>query len=150
MVEQEDQHRKLRYAQQGDGQRIAGAVPGPGRQQGGARQNGDRLSRTDVADESGENMNTEVEPTNTAIEALLQAQMLRAQQLLVQHNALLVSMTEVLMREGLITPAAMVALCVAQGQPVALTAAKGGDALEPKLVLEPYAGMLAAHTQSAA
>lgn len=111
---------------------------------------GDRLSRTDVADESGENMNTEVEPTNTAIEALLQAQMLRAQQLLVQHNALLVSMTEVLMREGLITPAAMVALCAAQGQLVALTAAKGGDAPEPKLVLEPYASMLAAHTQGAA
>ncbi len=111
---------------------------------------GDRLSRTDVADESGENMNTEVEPTNTAIEALLQAQMLRAQQLLVQHNALLVSMTEVLMREGLITPAAMVALCAAQGQPVALTVAKGGDAPEPKLVLEPYASMLAVHTQGAA
>ncbi|UBB18293.1 AAA family ATPase [Comamonas odontotermitis] len=111
---------------------------------------GDRLSRTDVADESGENMNTEVEPTNTAIEALLQAQMLRAQQLLVQHDALLVAMTEVLMREGLITPAAMVALCAAQGQPVALTVAKGGDAPEPKLVLEPYASMLAAHTQGAA
>lgn len=111
---------------------------------------GERLSRTDVADESGENMNTEVEPTNAAIEALLQEQMQRARQLLVQHDALLVAMTGVLMREGLIAPAAMVALCAEHGLEVVQAGAKRGDVPEPKLVLEPYAAMLAAHVQDAA
>ena len=46
-------------------------------------------------------------PSNDGIEALLQAQMLRAQALLVQHNALLVAMTGLLLREGLISPGAL-------------------------------------------
>ena len=106
---------------------------------------GERLSRTDVADESGENMNNDVAPTNAAMEALLQTQMQRAQQLLVQHNGLLVAMTDVLLREGLISPAAMVKLCAEHGQTIALTTARAGDVPEQKLVLEPYAAMLSAH-----
>ena len=106
---------------------------------------GDRLSRTDVADESGENMNNDVAPTNAAMEALLQTQMQRAQQLLVQHSGLLVAMTDVLLREGLISPAAMVKLCAEHGQTIALTTARAGDVPEQKLVLEPYAAMLSTH-----
>lgn len=109
---------------------------------------GERLSRTDVADESGENTNTEVESTNTGIEALLQAQMLRAQDLLVQHDALLVAMTGLLLREGLISPAAMVQLCSDHGQVAVSSAAHPQDAVEQKWVLEPYVQMLAAHSQS--
>lgn len=109
---------------------------------------GERLSRTDVADESGENTNTEVEPTNTGIEALLQAQMMRAQDLLVQHDALLVAMTGLLLREGLISPAAMVQLCTDHGQVAVSSAAHPQDAVEQKWVLEPYVQMLAAHSQS--
>lgn len=106
---------------------------------------GERLARTDVADESGENMSTDVEPTNDAIEALLQTQMRRATALLVEHNALLMGMTDVLTREGLIAPAAMAVLCAEHGLQVALAASEAGDSPEPKLVLEPYAAMLAKH-----
>ena len=110
---------------------------------------GERLSRTDVADESGENMNNDVAPTDAAMEALLQTQMQRAEQLLVQHNGLLMAMTDVLLREGLVTPAAMVQLCAAHGQTIALSQERAGDVPEQKLVLEPYAAMLAAHSRQA-
>ena len=108
---------------------------------------GERLSRTDVSQEPGDNTNTEVAPSNDGIEALLQAQMLRAQALLVQHNALLVAMTGLLLREGLISPAAMAQLCAAHGQVVMASAAPAPDAVEQKWVLEPYADMLAGHSQ---
>ncbi len=107
---------------------------------------GDRLSRTDVADEAGENMNTEVEPTNAGIEALLQTQMARADALLRKHNPLLVAMTELLLREGLISPAAMVQLCASHHLPILLTVNDPGSVPEPKLVLEPYAALLSAHS----
>jgi len=108
---------------------------------------GARLSRTDVAQEPGDNTNTEVGPSNAGIEALLQAQMLRAQDLLVQHNALLMAMTALLLREGLISPAAMAQLCAEHGQVVQASAAQIPDAAEQKWVLEPYADMLAKHDQ---
>ena len=106
---------------------------------------GERLARTDVANESGENMSTDVEPSNAAIEALLQAQMQRAADLLRAHNGLLMGMVDALTREGLITPAAMVALCAAHQLPIALSANEVGGVPEPKLVLEPYAALLAQH-----
>ena len=54
-------------------------------------------------------------------------------------------MVELLTREGLITPAAMVALCAVHQLPIALSANEVGGVLEPKLVLEPYAALLARH-----
>nr|WP_315183280.1 AAA family ATPase [uncultured Albidiferax sp.] len=61
---------------------------------------GERLSRTDVSTSADDNLNTEVEPTNQAVEALLQTQMARAHQVLATHASVFVQMVHTLQSQG--------------------------------------------------
>ncbi|WP_254774738.1 AAA family ATPase [Polaromonas sp. YR568] len=61
---------------------------------------GNRLSRTDVADETEENLNTDVEPTNAEIEALLAEAYARAQEILKADSALLLRIVDELLADG--------------------------------------------------
>ena len=106
---------------------------------------GERLSRTDVVQEPGENMNTDVAPSNAEIETLLRSQYRRAQAMLAKHNALLLAMTQALLAEGLIAPDRLVALCAEHGLRITTHAMAHAGAPEQRLVLEPYAAMLAQH-----
>jgi hypothetical protein len=98
---------------------------------------GQRLSRTDVTVEMDHHINTDVEPSNAAIEALLQAQYQRAHQLLGQHRAALVTLVEGLMAQGMVSPQDMAQLLARHG--ISAThqgnAANAGDSL----ILEPFA-----------
>lgn len=61
---------------------------------------GSRLSRTDVTDSTEENLNTDVEPTNAEIEALLTQEYARAQALLKTDSALLLQIVDELLARG--------------------------------------------------
>ncbi|QTN29847.1 AAA family ATPase [Rhodoferax sp. AJA081-3] len=95
---------------------------------------GGRLSRTDVAHERDEDLNTDVTPTNEAIEALLQTQYARATQLLQEHGTVFLRITQALTEDGEVPKQAL-------AQWLGLSAA-----VEPS-VLEPYAEHLAAFAQ---
>lgn len=64
---------------------------------------GERISHTDVCTEMDENVNTDVEPTNDQVEALLQAQQQRAQQVLREHADLFRKLVAHLLQHGFIT-----------------------------------------------
>lgn len=61
---------------------------------------GKRLSRTDITPNSDDNINTEIEPTNTAIEALLVEQYARAAELLKTHSTIFMRITQELVEHG--------------------------------------------------
>jgi SpoVK/Ycf46/Vps4 family AAA+-type ATPase len=61
---------------------------------------GSTLSRIDVTHESNDDLNTDIEPTNTEIEALMAQQYLRAQTLLRDDCDLLLQMTQALLADG--------------------------------------------------
>lgn len=102
---------------------------------------GTRISRTDATVEMDTHINTDVEPSNAAIEELLQAQYRRAQALLQGHQASLQDLVAALMDHGMIAPEEMQSILGARGVRVAVrTAAAGSD---EALVLEPFAERLA-------
>lgn len=61
---------------------------------------GKRLSRTDITQNSDDHLNTEIEPTNTAIEALLVEQYARAAGLLKTHSTTFMRITQELVEHG--------------------------------------------------
>lgn len=67
---------------------------------------GGRLSRTDTPYRPEEQTNTAVAGTNDAIEALLQAEMVRARALLERHRPALLAITDALLRDSTIAPEA--------------------------------------------
>jgi cell division protease FtsH len=69
----------------------------------------DRLSRTDRTSDESDNVNTDMAPTNLAMEALLQEQYLRAQALLAQHRESLVRIAQTLHQHGELTRAQLCA-----------------------------------------
>ncbi len=105
---------------------------------------GERISRTDVTVELDNHLNTDVEPSNAAIEALLQAQYRRAQALLRQHQDALGRLVEALTDHGMIAQPEMQALMAQSGVAIAVPAATGAD---ETLILEPFAARLAAFRQ---
>lgn len=95
---------------------------------------GGRLSRTDVTHEMDDDVNTDITPTNDAIEALLQAQFVRATELLQQHKTVFLRITQALAEYGEVQKHAL-----AQWLGLAVDA-------QPN-VLEPYSSRLAAFAQ---
>ncbi len=71
---------------------------------------GNRLSRTDVTDSTDENLNTDVEPTNAEIEALLAQAYARAQALLKADSALLLRIVDELLAHGQVSKEKMAGL----------------------------------------
>lgn len=61
---------------------------------------GARTSRTDVSSQKDEDLNTDIAPTNTQIEALLTAELARAQALLQEHRAAFCALVEHLLAHG--------------------------------------------------
>ena len=102
---------------------------------------GARISRTDTTVEMDHHINTDVEPSNAAIEALLQSQFQRAKALLQGHRGALSALVAALMDHGMIAPEEMQALMAAQGLALAVPQAPGSA--EDALVLEPFAERLA-------
>ncbi|KRD18599.1 peptidase M41 [Acidovorax sp. Root267] len=105
---------------------------------------GTRLSRTDVTVELDNHLNTDVEPSNAAIEELLQSQYQRASTLLGQHRGALTRLVEALMDHGMIAQPEMQALMAQSGVAIAVAAHTGPD---EALILEPFAARLAAFQQ---
>ena len=102
---------------------------------------GARISRTDTTVEMDRHINADVEPSNAASEALLQARYQRAQALLQGHQGALSALVAALMDHGMIAPEEMQALMAAQGLALAVPQASGSA--EDALVLEPFAERLA-------
>jgi len=102
---------------------------------------GGRLSRTDVADEPNEHVNTDVMPSNEAIEALLQEQYERASALLHSHVKEFQSLVDALLHQGNLESKDMVALM--QNFDIALQMPPSDDDKENSLVLAPFAQQLA-------
>ena len=102
---------------------------------------GARISRTDATVEMDHHINTDVEPSNAAIEALLQSQYQRAQNLLQRHRAALGALVAALMDHGMIAQDEMQALMAAQGLALAVQQAPASP--DDTLVLEPFAERLA-------
>jgi hypothetical protein len=71
---------------------------------------GTRLSRTDVANDANDNLNTDIAATNAEIEALLAEAHARALALLKTHTPALMAVVDALMREGSIAPAELAAM----------------------------------------
>lgn len=103
---------------------------------------GARLARTDVTVEMDNHVNTDVGPSNDAIEALMQQQYRRAQELLQTHREALGRTVDALLRQGTIAPVEMVALLKDCG--IALAPPAPGGLPDEGLVLEPFAAKLGA------
>lgn len=71
---------------------------------------GSRLSRTDVTDSIDDNLNTDVEPTNAEIEALLAQAYARARELLAADSALLLQIVDELLANGQVSKEKMAGL----------------------------------------
>jgi hypothetical protein len=85
---------------------------------------GDRIGRTDVSVNSEENLLTDVDTSNLAIEALLHGQHERAAELLTAHRAVLLALVDELLAYGQVTPAKF-------GEVTGLPLAAPEDALDP-------------------
>ncbi len=91
---------------------------------------GDRIGRIDVCADSEDNLCTDVESSNAAIEALLQREHARATALLQTHRTALLALVDELMAQGQVTPQRFAAVV--------------GLALDaPEDALDPYAARLA-------
>jgi len=66
---------------------------------------GTRLSRTDVANDAEDNLNTDLDATNPEIEALLAQEHARALALLEAHTPAFMAVVDALVREGSVAPA---------------------------------------------
>lgn len=71
---------------------------------------GNRLSHTDVTHDMDDNLNTDVEPTNAEIEALLAQAYARAQEILRTDSALLLSIVDELLAHGQVSKEKMAGL----------------------------------------
>jgi cell division protease FtsH len=91
---------------------------------------GQRIGRSDVSTDSEENLCTDVEASNAAIEALLQAEHTHATELIETHRDALLALVDELMEHGQVTPARF---AVVVGLPLG----------KPEDVLDPYAQRLA-------
>lgn len=101
---------------------------------------GERISRTDVTSNPDDHVNTDVEPSNVAMEELLREQYTRATDLLRRHRAVFKAVANQLMQDGQVLPDAMVRLLAAHGiEAVASAAAQDG---EGSAVLESFAERL--------
>jgi len=107
---------------------------------------GARLSRTDVVDEPCEHVNTDVMPSNDAIEVLLQEQQERAAQVLRSHAQVFHALVDTLLHQGNIAPAEMGALMQRFGISLHSTPPESND--DTSLVLAPFAEQLAAFRAS--
>jgi hypothetical protein len=85
---------------------------------------GPRIGRSDVSNDSEENLCTDVEASNAPIEALLQAEHARATQLIQRHRGALLALVDELLDQGQVTPARF-------AQVVGLPLGKPEDALDP-------------------
>ncbi len=92
---------------------------------------GKRLSRTDITPNSDDHLNTEIEPTNTAIEALLVEQYARAAELLKSNSTIFMRITQELVEHGEV-PKQKFANWL------------GIEVIAEQSLLEPYANRLAA------
>lgn len=92
---------------------------------------GARIGRIDVSTDSEDNVCTDVEASNAAIEALLQAEHARAARLIETHRGALLAVVDELMDQGQVAPARFAALV---GLPLG----------QPEDTLDPYAQRLAA------
>ena len=92
---------------------------------------GERIGRTDVSTSSEDNLCTDVDASNAAMEALLQAEHARATSLIETHREALLALVDELMDQGQVTPARFAALL---GLPLGA----------PEDSLDPYAARLAA------
>ncbi|MES2612699.1 MAG: AAA family ATPase [Pseudomonadota bacterium] len=107
---------------------------------------GTRLARTDVTVEMDNHVNTDIGPSNEAIEALMQQQYRRAQELLQTHREALGRTVDALLHQGTIAPVEMVALLRDCG--IALATPVQGGLPDEGLVLEPFAAKLGAFRQA--
>lgn len=105
---------------------------------------GARLARTDVTVEMDNHINTDIDPSNEAIEALMQQQYQRAQALLTTHHEALGRTVDALLAHGTIAPAEMVALLQGCGIALASPSDAAGTLPEEGLVLEPFGAKLSA------
>lgn len=101
---------------------------------------GTRISRTDVTSDTEDHLNTDVAPSNQAIEELLQAQYQRAHALLSTQGPALGATVDALMARGSIPPQEMAELMAGFGLVLRVPGAQPDDSL----VLEPFAKRLAA------
>jgi hypothetical protein len=102
-----------------------------------------RLSRTDVASEPNEHLNTDVVASNEAIESILQEQYQRARHLLADHKAAFLKVVEALEQRGLLEPRELQQMLQAQGLPIQLPT---DDA--DHMPLAPFADHLRAFSQA--
>ncbi|MBX9832150.1 MAG: peptidase M41, partial [Burkholderiaceae bacterium] len=105
---------------------------------------GARLARTDVTMEMDNHVNTDVGPSNEAIEALMQQQYQRAQTLLQDHREALGRTVDALLEHGTIAPLEMVALLKDCGIALAAPSGAAGTLPDEGLVLEPFGAKLSA------
>lgn len=105
---------------------------------------GARLARTDVTVEMDNHVNTDIGPSNEAIEALMQQQYQRAQTLLETHHEALGRTVDALLKHGTIAPVEMVALLKESGIALAAPSGAAGTLPEEGLVLEPFGAKLSA------
>jgi len=103
---------------------------------------GQRISRTDITHEVEGMINTDIAPSNEAIEALLQTQNVRAGALLHSHRRAFEAVVDTLLQHGNITPAQMVKLLDGYGIPLSEAPAESLPTEETQ-VLEPFAQRLA-------
>ncbi len=94
--------------------------------------------------EMDKHLNTDVEPSNAAIEELLQSRHQRANALLRQHRGALTRLVEALLDHGMIAQHSMQALMAQSGVAIVVAAHSGPD---EALILEPFAARLAAFRQ---
>jgi hypothetical protein len=106
---------------------------------------GDRISVTDVTVDMDNHVNTDMAPSNRAIETLLQAQRTRACQLLQQNRQALGELVDGLLSQGMLSPQEVRERLLPHGIALRPCAADHGEAL----VLEPYADQLATFRASA-
>jgi Peptidase family M41/ATPase family associated with various cellular activities (AAA) len=92
---------------------------------------GKRLSRTDITPNSDDHLNTEIEPTNTAIEALLVEQYARAAELLKSNSTIFMRITQELVEHGEVSKQKFADWL-------------GIEVIAEQSLLEPYANRLAA------
>lgn len=107
---------------------------------------GARIARTDVTVDMDGHINTDVAPSNAAIEELLQGQYARAGALLRQHRGALTGLADALMDHGMIARTEMQTLLHDHGISIAVPPVTGPH--DP-LVLEPFAQRLEAFRQQA-
>ncbi|WAC70924.1 AAA family ATPase [Roseateles sp. SL47] len=91
---------------------------------------GARIGRCDVTSNSDDHLCTDVEPSNAAIEAMLQAEHDRATDLITLHRAALLALVDELSTQGLVSPERFATVT-------------GFELKQPEDALDPYAQRLA-------